>query len=165
MLTSHAVALASLSTNTLYHYRVRSKNTTGVETISGDFAFQTSSVTDPTPPTISMTAPANGTTVLGTVTVSANASDNVTVPAVQFFLDGANLGLQLVSGPYSVSWDSTSTTNGAHTLTAQARDAAGNVGNAVAVGGSVSNTTAAALQAVQTRPAQSGVVVCQRLDD
>ncbi len=165
LLTSHAVALASLSTNTLYHYRVRSKNTSGVETISGDFAFQTSSVTDTTPPTISITAPANGTTVSGTVTVSANASDNVAVTAVQFFLDGANLGLQLVSGPYSVSWDSTSTTNGAHTLTAQARDAAGNVGNAVAVSVTVSNTTSTALQDFQTRCAQTGVIVCQGFDD
>src|SRR5260370_30554517 len=165
MLTSHAVAIASLSTNTLYHYRVRSKNSSGVETISGDFAFQTSSVTDTTPPTISITAPANGTTVSGTVTVSANASDNVAVTAVQFFLDGANLGLQLVSGPYSVSWDSTSTTNGAHTLTAQARDAAGNVGNAVAVSVTVSNTTSTALQDFQTRCAQTGVIVCQGFDD
>src|SRR5260370_25392039 len=105
MLTSHAVALASLSTNTLSHYRVRSKNSSGVESISGDFAFQTSSVTNTTPPTISITAPANGATVSGTVTVSANASDNVAVTGVQFSLDGANLGLQLVSAPHSASSD------------------------------------------------------------
>ena len=165
LLTSHTVALAGLSTNTLYHYRVRSKNSSGVETISGDFAFQTNSVTDTTPPTISITAPANGATVSGAVTVSANASDNVAVTAVQFFLDGANLGLQLVTGPYSVSWDSTSTTNGVHTLTAQARDAAGNVGNAVAVSVTVSNTTSTALQNFQTRCAQTGVIVCQGFDD
>src|SRR5260370_14989873 len=108
MLTSRAVALASLSTNTRYHSRVRSKNTRGVETISGDFAFQTSSVTDTTPPTISITAPANGTTVSGTVTVSANASDNVAVTAVQFFFHRANPGFQLVSGPYSLSREFTS---------------------------------------------------------
>ena len=163
--TSHTVSLASLSTNILYHYRVHSKNSGGVETISGDFVFQTNSVTDTTPPTISITAPANGATVSGTVTVSANASDNVGVTGVQFFLDGASLGLQLVTGPYSVSWDSTSTTNGAHTLTAQARDAAGNVGNAVAVSVTVSNTTSTALQDFQTRCAQTGVIVCQGFDD
>src|SRR4029077_9443377 len=93
------------------------------------------------------------------------ASDNVGVTGVQFLLDGANLGLQLVSGPYSVAWDSTSTTNGAHTLPAQARDAAGNVGNAVAVSVTVSNTTSTALQNFQTRCAQAGVIVCQGFDD
>jgi Bacterial Ig domain/IPT/TIG domain/Purple acid Phosphatase, N-terminal domain/Immunoglobulin I-set domain len=165
LLTSHVMPLTGLSTNTLYHYRVHSKNASGIESISGDFAFQTSNVIDTTPPTISITAPGNGATVSGTVTVSANATDNVGVTGVQFFLDGANLGLQLVSAPYSVSWDSTSTTNGVHTLTAQARDAAGNVGNAVAVSVTVSNTTSTALQDFQTRCAQTGVIVCQGFDD
>src|SRR5262249_29816811 len=41
-------------------------------------------VADTTPPTVSMTAPANGATVSGSVTVSANASDNVGVAGVQF---------------------------------------------------------------------------------
>ena len=48
---------------------------------------------DTTPPTISMTAPSGGATVSGTVTVSANATDNMGVTGVQFLLDGANLGL------------------------------------------------------------------------
>ena len=49
---------------------------------------------DTTPPTVSMTAPANGATVTGSVTVSANASDNVGVAGVQFLLDGAPLGTE-----------------------------------------------------------------------
>jgi hypothetical protein len=164
MVTSHTVSLSGLATNTLYHYRVHSKNSSGVESISGDFAFQTSSVVDTIPPTISITAPANGATVSGAVTVSANATDNVGVASVQFFLDGANLGLPLAAAPYSVPWDSTSTTNGTHTLTAQAKDAAGNVGNAVAVSVTVSNSTSTASQDFQTRCAQTGVVVCQGFD-
>jgi len=163
--TSHSQALTGLTLGTLYHYRVHSKNASGVETISGDFVFQTNSVTDTTPPTISITAPANGATVSGTSTVSATASDNVAVTSVQFFLDGTSLGLPIVASPYSVAWDSTTTTNGAHTLTAQARDAAGNVGNAVAVSVTVSNSTSTALQNFQTRCAQAGVIVCQGFDD
>jgi chitodextrinase len=165
LVTSHSVSLASLTTNTLYHYRVRSKNSGGIETISGDFVFQTSSVTDTIPPTISITAPANLATLSGTVTVSATASDNVGVTAVQFFLDGANLGLQLATAPYSVAWDSTSTSNGVHILTAQARDAAGNVGNALAVSVTVTNSTSTALQDFQTRCAQTGIIVCQGFDN
>jgi hypothetical protein len=97
--------------------------------------------------------------------VSANASDNVGVASVQFFLDGNNLGAQLTASPYSISWDSTTATNGAHVLTAQAKDAAGNVGTAVPVNVTVSNSTSSALQDFQTRCAQPGVIVCQGFDD
>jgi hypothetical protein len=165
LVTSHAVSLTGLTTGTLYHCRVRSKNSSGVETVSADFAFQTSSVVDTIPPTISITAPANGATVSSTVSVTANASDNVGVTSVQFLLDGANLGSAITTSPYSGSWNTTSSANGAHTLTAQARDAAGNVGNAAAVSVTVSNSTSTALQDFQTRCAQPGVIVCQGFDD
>jgi len=82
---------------------------------------------DTTPPTVSMTAPANGATVSGTVTVSANATDDGPMSNVQFQLDGANLGAAVTGqGPsYQISWDTTKTTNVVHTLTAIATDAAG----------------------------------------
>ncbi len=81
---------------------------------------------DTVPPTVTVTAPANGATVTGTVSVSASASDNVAVVGVQFLLDGSNLGSEDTSAPFSISWNTVSTTNGSHTLTARARDAAGN---------------------------------------
>jgi len=85
------------------------------------------SVADTTPPTVSLTAPVNGSQVSGTsVTVSAAASDNVGVASVQFQLDGLNLGAEDTASPYSLQWDSTRTANGSHTITALARDAAGN---------------------------------------
>jgi hypothetical protein len=96
---------------------------------------------DTTPPSVSITAPANGATVSTTVTVSANASDNVGVAGVQFYVDGATLGAEDTAGPYSVSWDTTSVANGSHSLTAIARDAAGNRTTSVAVTVTVSNTT------------------------
>ncbi|MGH8511101.1 MAG: Ig-like domain-containing protein, partial [Gammaproteobacteria bacterium] len=78
---------------------------------------------DSTPPTVSITAPANGATVSGTaVTVSANASDNVSVAGVQFKLDGVDLGAEDTTSPYSLTWNTTAT-NGTHTLSAVARDA------------------------------------------
>jgi hypothetical protein len=81
---------------------------------------------DTTPPTVSISAPAEGSTVSGTVTVSASAADNVGVVSVQFQLDGANLGAEDTAAPYTVAWNTTAVPNGAHTLTAVARDAAGN---------------------------------------
>jgi len=96
---------------------------------------------DTTPPTVSITSPVNGATVRSTVTVTANASDNVGVVGVQFRLDGANLGAEDTTVPYAVSWNTTTATNGSHTLTAVARDAAGNRTTSVAVTVTVSNAT------------------------
>jgi hypothetical protein len=83
--------------------------------------------TDKTAPSVSMTAPATGTTVVGaSVTVSASASDDVGVSSVQFQLDGANLNVEKTGAPYSTAWNTNTTPNGTHTLTAVARDVAGN---------------------------------------
>jgi hypothetical protein len=94
---------------------------------------------DTTPPTVSLSAPANGATVSGTVAVSASASDNVGVAGVQFQLDGANLGAEDTVTPYSVSWNTAGAGNGSHTLTATARDAAGNRTTSAAITVTVNN--------------------------
>ena len=98
---------------------------------------------DTTPPTASMTAPANGSTVSGSsVTVSANATDNVAVASVQFRLDGMDLGPLDSAAPYSYVWDTTTLANGPHSLTAIARDAAGNSTTASTVNVTVNNVVA-----------------------
>ena len=81
---------------------------------------------DTTPQTVSITSPRDGETLHGTVTVTASASDNVGVAGVQFFGDGRPLAAEVTAPPYSISVDTTASTNGSHTLTAVARDAAGN---------------------------------------
>ena len=73
------------------------------------------------------------------VMVSATASDNVGVTTVQFRLDGVALGGPLTTPPYSIIWDTTTATNGAHTLTTQAFDLASNVGSSAPVTVTVSN--------------------------
>jgi len=75
---------------------------------------------DTTPPTISLTAPAAGSTISATIPVTATAADNVGVVGVQFKLDGANLGAENTSAPYSASWNTTTGSNGAHSLTSVA---------------------------------------------
>src|SRR2546430_2106855 len=87
-----------------------------------------------------MTAPVNNAIVSGTgVTVSANASDNNGVAGVQFLLDGAALGAEVLTSPFTMSWNSMTTANGAHTLAARARDAAGNVATSANVTVTVGN--------------------------
>src|SRR5438552_3742989 len=97
-------------------------------------------IADVTPPTVSITAPAAGATVLGTMTVSASANDNVGIVGVQFKLDSVNLGAEVTAAPYTISWPTTTTTNAAHGLTAVARDAAGNTAASAAVSVTVDNT-------------------------
>jgi hypothetical protein len=94
---------------------------------------------DTTPPTVGITSPASGTIVAGTISVTASASDNVGVVGVQFLLDGVNAGTEVTAAPYSVSWDTTSASNGSHSLTAVARDAAGNRATSAPVAVAVSN--------------------------
>jgi hypothetical protein len=81
--------------------------------------------TNTTPPTVSMTAPASGATVAGKTTLAADASDPVAVAGVQFLLDGSPLGAEVTSAPYTLIWDTTTTSDGSHTLEARARDSAG----------------------------------------
>src|SRR5712664_2222689 len=72
---------------------------------------------------IAVTSPASGSTVSGTITVSA--STTLPVAGVQFRLDGIDLGAEDTAAPYAISWNTTTAANGSHTLTAVARDALG----------------------------------------
>ena len=95
-------------------------------------------VVDNTAPTVAVTAPSSGSTVSGTVTVAANASDTVAVARVELY-DGANLIGTATTAPYAVFWNTTETSTGAHTLKARAYDTAGNSAESVAVSVTVSS--------------------------
>lgn len=94
---------------------------------------------DTTPPSVSITAPANGATVSGTILVKASAADNRGVAGVQFRLDGADAGAEDTSAPYEITWDTTTAPNGSHTISAVARDAAGNRATSAPVTVTVAN--------------------------
>jgi len=82
-------------------------------------------------------------TITGTVQLSATASDNTGLKSVQFQLDGANIGSAVTTAPYQISWDSTTATNGTHSLTAIATNTAGKTTTSAPVSINVSNATAA----------------------
>jgi hypothetical protein len=81
------------------------------------------------------------------VTVTATAADNVGVVGVQFQVDGVNIGPEDTGNPYSASWDTTAAGNGSPTLTAIARDAAGNKTTSSGVTVTVTNGAAPAAAA------------------
>src|SRR6185503_831850 len=77
--------------------------------------------------------------VRASLNVTASASDNAGVLGVQFLVDGVPLGSEDTTAPYSVTWNTTTAGNGAHALTARARDAAGNIATSVAATVTVDN--------------------------
>jgi len=141
LVTSHSQGLTGLAPETLYHYRVKSKDAASNLTTTGDFTFTTPAAPDVTAPTASISAPANGAFLKGTITVSANASDNVGVTKVEFYKDADAVPYATdTSSPYDASLDTTTLTDGAHTLTVKAFDAAGNVTTSATVSVTVDNT-------------------------
>lgn len=96
---------------------------------SESFVTVSSAPPDKTDPTVFITSPTHGTDASGLMTLSANASDNVGVAKVLFFVDDVRIGDDSTR-PYTTSWNADEATRGAHTLRARAVDFSGNVADA-----------------------------------
>lgn len=78
------------------------------------------------PPVVAVTSPAEGATVSGTVTVSADATDDRGVAQVTFAVDGGTIGTDADgTDGWSLPWDTTTTPDGAHSVQATATDTGG----------------------------------------
>jgi len=97
-------------------------------------------------PTVTLNSP--GATVTGTVTLEASASDDRGVSLVRFLVDGVVIATD-TAAPFSYEWDSTGVPNGDVTLTAEAEDAAGNVGTSADVNVTVDNPIPVTLTQIQ----------------
>lgn len=82
-------------------------------------------VHDDLPPTVSLTNPANGALLRGTVPFTATASDANGIALVTLKVDGLTLGATNVP-PFTTPLDTKVLGDGPHTLSATARDKAGN---------------------------------------
>jgi Bacterial Ig domain/GDSL-like Lipase/Acylhydrolase family len=123
-------------------------------------------VGDQTPPTVTWTAPTTGAQVAGSVTLRATASDNVGVVGVRFKVDGNNVGAEDTTAPFTATWNTATTPNGPRTLTATARDAAGNVTTAtVTVNVRNPETLTPSSYTVVTGTHQSGSLASLGADD
>jgi N-acetylneuraminic acid mutarotase/glucose/arabinose dehydrogenase/endonuclease/exonuclease/phosphatase family metal-dependent hydrolase len=104
---------------------VLSHNPAVLNTATVDNVSVTSTGTTNPPPTVAISAPANGASfsLPPSITVSATASDsNGTVTGVQFFANGISIGTDATT-PYSVNWSQPAA--GSYTLTAVATDSGG----------------------------------------
>jgi len=103
-------------------------------------------------------SPESGSTVKGSVAVSAGISSTLAISGVQFLLDGAVLGTLVTKVPYSISWNSTQIADGSHTLAARVTDAAGNVATSVGVSVTVCNKCGNKPSVTITSPAANSAV-------
>jgi len=79
------------------------------------------------PLTVSISSPASGATVSGSLDVTADATASAGVAGVQFQVDDVNLGVEDTTAPYAVTWDTATATTGSHVLTAIARGTGGDL--------------------------------------
>jgi hypothetical protein len=138
--------------STAYRYWVRAVDAAGNRSGWSSIVSATTAsapAPDTTPPVVNISSPVAGSTVSSVTTITATATDNIGVVGVQFLLDGASLGAEQTA-PYSLAWNTTSVSNGSHTLSALARDAAGNTATATNVTFTVLNTQTNSLMAAYT---------------
>jgi len=109
-------------------------------------------------PSIAITNPLNGAGVSGTVTVSAAASDLNGIAGVQFKVDGLNLGAEIINAPYALSLNTSTLSNGGHSLSAVARNTIGNTAASVPVGITVTNSVAAPPAVTLTSPSDGATI-------
>jgi hypothetical protein len=98
-------------------------------------------VLETVPPTVTITSPANGASVQGSVLVTASASDNVGVARVDFFLDSTTSLGSDTSAPWQATWNSSTATQGTHSISARAYDVNGNSSTLASVNVTVLDTT------------------------
>lgn len=135
-----------------YAVHAIARDSSGNETVSSSINVIKPVPQDTTAPTVSISSPANNTTLAQnttTLNVSANASDAVGVVRVDFYLDNV-LYASDSSSPYSTSIQVGALQPGSHSLYAVARDAAGNTRQSSTVNFLVPNPPPATCPAGQT---------------
>lgn len=86
-----------------------------------------SATIDKDPPSVTITNPTGGSTVFGSIDVDASATDDVGVVRVEFFVDGSLVNTD-TTAPFGFVLDTTSLTDGSHTILARAFDGEGKTG-------------------------------------
>src|ERR1700722_17158484 len=135
--TAHQMGLSGLAQAPTYHFRVRSANGS-TTAASPDQTFST--MGNNAPPSVQVTSPAAGATLSGKVNLTAVASDGGTVTGVQFRVDGSNAGPDVATPPYIYVLDSSTLSNGAHSISAVATDNNGNSTTSAIIAVKVDNT-------------------------
>ena len=103
-------------------------------------------VPDVIAPAVALSGPVAGSTVSGTISITATASDNVAVSKVELYVNGVLKATDTAS-PYTFSWDTTLLANGVYPLSAKAYDAANHATQSTTLTVTVSNQASSVLSA------------------
>ena len=95
---------------------------------------------DTTPPETTIISPTASSTVNEVVNVTCMSTDNKGVEKVELWVDGVNTSLTDNTEPYSFQWNTTTYTDGNHTLVVRAYDTNGNEGDSAPITVKVDNT-------------------------
>lgn len=87
---------------------------------------------DTQPPVVAIISPAGGSHLATNAKITVSASDNVAVTQVSIYVDGV-LVYTGTAAPYRDAWNTKKLAPGSHVITANAWDAAGNMGSAAPV--------------------------------
>jgi len=145
-----AVETPLVAASTYYYIEIGPFNSSTQTVSEVDFVFHYSDDTWSSPdqkiiistpseiPSCLITAPQNGEVISGTYTISAQAEDDVGVEKVLFYIDDVCVSTDTLA-PYSYNWDTTSSSEGYHTIFAVAFDSASNYGESPSVKAKVNN--------------------------
>jgi Bacterial Ig domain/Lysyl oxidase len=109
----------------------------------------------PPPPAITLTSPAGGTTLAGTITLIATTA---VTTGVQFLVDGSPVGAPVTAMPYTLAWNTALVPNGTHWLAVQTTTSDGRTGTSPVVVVTVANSTVIP-PIVQVTDPESGATV------
>ena len=140
LVTAHNVSLSGLDAQTTYNYRVRSKDAAGNQAVSSNQTFITAAPPDTTKPQVSITSPSNGSSVTRgyVVTINAQATDNIKVSKVEFYVNGSLMCTDTVpeganANVYKCDWRVPKRNSATYRLEAVAYDTSNNFSPFVAV--------------------------------
>jgi len=91
-------------------------------------------------PTVTLTSPTAGSTVSGSIILSATVASSYAISTVSFFVDNVQVGMSLTAPPYVTYWDTEAASTGQHTITVWATDITGNTGTSAPVTVTVDNS-------------------------
>jgi len=120
---AHTLKLIGNAAGVVVDRVILTQDTTCIPTGTGD---NCANPPDTTPPVVSITSPANNASISTVTSVTANATDDVAVSKVEFYVDGVLKATDTTGPSYTYSLDPSTLSVGSHTLTAKAYDAANN---------------------------------------
>ena len=131
--TSVQIDLSKLESNSNYVFYVRALDSLGkpLSTVkhinfeTGEIFISEPPQPDETLPVISIVSPQEGETISGNVYIDTQATDNVGIEKVEFYINNSLIGEDNVA-PYNFDWDTKTLSDGVATIAVKAYDLSGN---------------------------------------